>query len=104
MSQVLERDKIPPNKVAKHPAVLISRAEQALGLPRGGLELEPGYRVWMDVPGETIEVFLARFTDIAPPFDQAESRGAGFIDLTQARGMAPAELQLLRLAYELILG
>jgi len=104
MSQVPKRDEFPPDKVAQHPAVLISRAEQVLGLPRSGLEREPGYRVRVVVPGETIEVFLARFTDIDPPFELAELLGADFIDLTQARGMVPAERQLLRLAYELILG
>jgi len=104
MSQVLERDEVPRDRVARHPAVLISQTEQSLGLHQGGLALEPGYRVRVDVPGETIEVFLARFTDIDPPFGLAEANGASFIDLTQARGMAPVELQLLRLAYEMILG
>ena len=68
LAQVLERKEMPPEKVAQHPATLISQAEQALGLSRGGLELETGFRVRVDVPGGTIGVFLARFTAIDPPF------------------------------------
>jgi hypothetical protein len=104
MAQLLEEVADPGGKVAQHPASLVSRAEREWGLARGGLEVDSGFRVLVDIPGGPVEVFLARFTPIDPPFAQAESNGARFIDITQARGMAPAELQLLRLAYEHILG
>jgi hypothetical protein len=94
----------PPGRVRQHPAMLIGRAEQILGLGRGGLELEAGFRLRAEAPGATIEVLLARFTGIDPPFAAAAAQGAAFIDLTQARGMTAVELQLLRLAYERILG
>jgi hypothetical protein len=58
----------------------------------------------VDAPEGLIEVFLARFTSIDPPFDWAEQHGARFIDLTRARGLRDVELQILRRAYEQILG
>lgn len=104
LAQLSDAEPGDPARVLQHPAALLSRAEQSMGLPRGGLELDTAYRVRLDVPGDPIEVFLARFTDVDPPIVQAESAGACFIDLTQARGLPPTELQLLRLAYESILG
>jgi len=94
----------PPTKVATHPAALVRDAEQRLGLPAGGLELESGFRCRVDSAGEATQVFLARFTAIDPPFEVAAAQGGAFIDLTQARGLPPVELQLLRRAYEAILG
>ena len=91
-------------KVALHPGKLLHAAEDWIGMESGSLEAESGYRAWVDVPGGPIQVFLARFTSIDPPFAHAEAKGARFIDLTQARGMAPAELALLRRAYERVLG
>jgi hypothetical protein len=56
------------------------------------------------VPGEDIDILLASITTVDPPFEEAEKSNAQFIDLTQARGLPPVELELLRSAYELILG
>ena len=83
---------------------MISRTERDLGLAPGSLESEGGFRAKVEAPGGLIEVFLARFTSIDPPFEWAEQQGAKFIDLTQARGLPAVELQILRRAYEQILG
>lgn len=91
-------------KLVSHPAFLLRDAESRLGLPSGSLEAEGGYRCKVSSDAGSTEVFLARFTSIDPPFDEAEAQGASFIDLTQARSLAPVELALLRLAYERILG
>lgn len=91
-------------KLVSHPAFLIRDAERRLGLPGGSLEAEGGYRCKVSSPEGATEVFLARFTAIDPPFEEAEAQGAAFIDLTQARGLPQVELALLRLAYEKILG
>jgi hypothetical protein len=56
----------------------------------------------VDAPEGLIEVFLARFTSIDPPFDWAEQHGARFIDLTQARGLRDVELQILRRAQTIV--
>ena len=93
-----------PSKVVSHPAPLIRAAESYLGLHAGSLEAEPGFRCRVTSAEGASEVFLARFLSTDPPFDKAADRGGTFIDLTQARGLLAVELDLLRRAYELILG
>lgn len=91
-------------KVVTHPALVLRDAENRLGLPSGSLEMEPGFRCEIAAGEERTEVFLARFTSIDPPFETAQAHGSSFIDLTQARGLPPVELDLLRRSYERILG
>jgi hypothetical protein len=57
----------------------------------------------VDVAGGPIEVYLARFTQIDPPFDELASLGGEFIILTQGRNLVPAELEMLRMAYECVM-
>lgn len=90
--------------VAIHPAHVINQAEQQLGLSAGDLEVEGEYRACVDVAAGPVNILLARFTSIDPPFALAEELQARFIDLTQARDLPQVELELLRKAYELILG
>ena len=87
-----------------HPAAVVRPAEQRLGLPLGSLEPEPGFRCRVRGPEGETEVLLARLLTLDPPFKTAAAQGGAFIDLTQARGLPPVELAMLRLAYELILG
>ena len=70
----------------------------------GDLEAEGGYRHSVEARGGKIPVILAGITTIDPPFDLADRAGATFIDLTQARGLPQIELELLRHAYELLMG
>ncbi len=91
-------------KVVMHPGALAGQAEQALGLPSGALEAQGGFRLGVDAPGGEIQVYLARFTAIDPPFELAQQQGAAFVDLTQTRTLPPVELEMLRKAYEYILG
>ncbi|MBK1723467.1 hypothetical protein [Thiocystis violacea] len=102
-AELAERS-IDDSKLVAHPACLLRDAETRLGLPSGSLEAEKGYRCRVSSPAGATEVFLARFTTIDPPFEEAAAQGGAFIDLTQARGLPPVELGLLRLAYEKILG
>jgi hypothetical protein len=104
LSQLIEADEAPAETLAHHPSSVVSQAENELGLVAGSLESEGDFRAKVDAPGGLIEVFLARFTTLDPPFKWAEQYGASFIDLTQARGLPDVELQILRRAYEQILG
>lgn len=90
--------------VAAHPAMLLRDAERRLALPGGSLAHEPGLRYHLRGSNGDTDVFVARFTDIDPPFSAGAAIGADFIDLTQARHLAPLELALLRLIYEHVLG
>lgn len=89
---------------AQHPAPVLRQLAERLGLAAEDLHPEEGYRFVVEVPGERIQVLLVAIQSIDPPFDQADDIGAKFIDLTQARGLPAAELELLRGAYELLLG
>jgi len=98
MDEVAEEIPLP------HPARAIRDAEKDLGLAPGGLEAEGEFRMRLDTVEGPIDVFLARITTIDPPFELAERQGASFIALTEARSLPPYELELLRAAYELIMG
>ncbi len=103
LSQLL--DSVTGNdKVLPHPGAIVHRAEARLGLPSGSLEAMGDFHAQVDVPGGPLSVFLAGFTTEDPPFAAAEQVGGRFIDLPDARQLPPAELQLLRLAYEYLLG
>ena len=87
-----------------HPAPLTRELTQAWNFEADSLRAEEGYRFVVEVPNQTIQIVLLALDTIDPPFEQAERIGARFIDLTQARGLTPVELELLRGAYELVLG
>ncbi|WP_296806755.1 hypothetical protein [Thiocapsa sp.] len=101
---VVEESGATSPKVVTHPARVLRDAEVRLGLPSGSFEMEPGFRCEVVAGDERTQVFLARFTSIDPPFETAQAHGSSFIDLTQARTLAPVELDLLRRSYERILG
>jgi hypothetical protein len=103
-SHLLEADEASADTLAHHPSSVVSQAENELGLAAGSLESLGGFRAKVDAPGGLIEIFLARFITVDPPFQWAEQHGASFIDLTQARALPEVELQILRRAYERILG
>ncbi len=96
-------DEVPESVVEPHPAMLLQGLAQSLGIDADGLELEPEYEERADVPGGLVRIYLVSFTSIDPPFELAESMGAAFIDLTQARHLPDTELLLLRRAYEVIM-
>lgn len=101
LSQLL--DDQPKEAVTTHPAAYISEAVQRLGISSDELEIDSEYKAFVDVPDGVVQVFLARFTGIDPPFDAAEAQGGEFVDLTQARDVTQVELELLRKAYEVVM-
>jgi len=93
-----------PGSVLPHPGASLKDAEARLGLPAGALRPEPEFRAEVDTPDGKLPILLAEFTAIDPPFAAAAAAGARFIAITEARGLPPLELELLRRAYEIILG
>lgn len=87
-----------------HPAAPVRQAEERLGLPAGSLEPIPDYQFDVETAAGRVPVLLAAFTSIDPPFAAAEAAGGRFAAITEARGLPPVELELLRHAYELIIG
>lgn len=100
LAEIVERPE--RGKVARHPGAVTHAAEQRLGMPSGSLEAAGDFVAEVDVPGGPVAVFLAGFTTIDPPF--AAIPDGRFIELPEARGLPRTELQLLRLAYEYLLG
>lgn len=96
-------DEVPGESVVSHPAQLVNEAEQHLGMKSGSLEVDSNFQAWVDVAHGPIQVFLARFTSIDPPFAEVENLGGEFINLTDARQLVPAELEMLRRAYECVM-
>ena len=91
------------DSVVAHPAPLVAQAEQRLGIAAGELEAEGEFKAYVDVPDGVIQVILARFTSIDPPFEVAEAQGGEFVDLPQARNIPRVELELLRKVYEVVM-
>lgn len=100
---VEEGEAIQTPKVKAHPAALLARAENWLDLPAGSLMLDGAFQAMVDIPGGARPVYLARFTTIDPPHEQADNVGARFVVLTQMRDLPPAELLLLGKAYKVIM-
>jgi hypothetical protein len=90
--------------VRPHPSAHLHAAEARLGLPAGSLEAVADFQLDVDTPDGTLPVLLAGFTSIDPPFAAAEAIGARFAPITEARGLPPVELELLRHAYEVLIG
>lgn len=95
---------VAPPDVHTHPAMLFRAAAARLGVPADALVPDTGFRCGLRMGAEEEEVHLGHFTGVDPPFAEVDAQGAGFIDLVQARRQPAAELQLLRLAYEHVLG
>lgn len=90
--------------VSAHPAPLLRRVTQWLGLGDGELALEREFRERVEVPGGEIVIHLARATTIDPPFDGAAQVGCRFVSLLEAKDLAAVELELLRRAYRFVMG
>jgi hypothetical protein len=56
-----------------------------------------------DVEGD-VAILLGAFTAIDPPFAAAAGRGGRFVTLAEARGLPRVELEIMRRAYEHVLG
>jgi hypothetical protein len=82
----------------------VPAAEVRMALPAGSLEIVDDFRMDVDTADGTVPVLLAGFTSIDPPFAAAEAIGARFAPITEARGLPPVELELLRHAYEVLIG
>lgn len=90
--------------IAVHTAAVMKETEQRLGLEADSLQVETEYQACVDIAGGPLRIFLAGFSSIDPPFDLAKQHHARFIDLPEARDLPQVELELLRKAYELLLG
>ena len=91
-------------KIELHPTATIRDAEHRLGLEEGSIEPEAGFHAWVDTSAGNLPIVLGVFTTTDPPFEAAERLGAKFISITDARRLSEIERELLRRAYEHMLG
>jgi hypothetical protein len=87
-----------------HPTAALRAAEKELELAEGALEPVPEFCAWLDTPAGDKAVLLAACTSIDPPFAAAEKQGGKFIAITEARRLPLVEREILRRAYEHLLG
>lgn len=87
-----------------HPTAALRAAEETLGLAEGDLEPVPEFCAWVDTAAGDQAVLLAACTTIDPPFAAAEKMGGKFIAITEARRVPLVEREILRRAYEHLLG
>ncbi len=104
LADPLEVTEAAAGDVVTLPRAVVAAAAAELGLDGHGLVGEADFARSARSAGRTIAIHLARFTSIDPPFDLAERRGGRFIEMQAARTLPPNELDLLRAAYETVLG
>ncbi len=87
-----------------HPTAVVREAEVRLGLPEGAIEPEAEFAAWVDTAAGDVPVLLAAFAAVDPPFEAAGRSHGRFIAITESRHLSDIERQLLRRAYEHVLG
>ena len=102
LSQLRDEDYSPTIQV--HPTAVLREAEIHLGLPEGAIEPLAEFRAWVDTPQGDVPVLLGAFAGIDPPFAAAERTNSRFIAITETRQLSEVERNLLRRAYEHVLG
>jgi hypothetical protein len=103
LSSVLEDDEMPLNIAHTAPADIVSAISNAMGLPANLLQANTGYREGVDTPNGIITVYLAHFNALDPPRQLMTEKGCKFRTLTELRNRPPAEMELLRRAYALVM-
>lgn len=87
-----------------HPAAVIREAEIHLGLQEEAIEPVADFHAWVDTPEGDVPILLAAFAGIDPPFAAVDRVNGRFIAMTEARALSELERNLLRRAYEHVLG
>lgn len=106
LASILDEEDAPAggSKLAIHPASLALVLCRHLELPADSVEIDPDFSIRVDTPGRVLTAYLGRFKAIDPPRAAFAGRGGRFCALTELRGSAPVEMELLRRAYQAILG
>ncbi len=91
------------DQVSEDLSELLTDAEQRLGLSSGTLAIDREFNVAIVDSDTPLQIYLARFTTIDPPEEQLAEYSGKFVALMDARRLPPTELELLRLAYSVIM-
>jgi hypothetical protein len=101
LSEILEADAEDIDTTAAINSV--SAISKAMGLPADLLQAHVDYRERVDTPDGVITVYLASFKALDPPHQLIADNGCKFRTLTELRNRPPAEMELLRRAYVLVM-
>jgi len=74
-----------------------------MDLPDNLLQANTAYREQVDTPDGIITVYLAYFNALDPPRQLMAEKSCKFKTLTELRKRPPAEMELLRRAYALVM-
>lgn len=89
---------------ARHqPAAALNALAAQFGLDATQLDPVGGFDEWMSSGGDPIRIHLARFSTFEAPRDAIEPHGGVFKPISEMRGTAMLELNLLRRAFNVML-
>ena len=103
LSETLTEDAFRSETVALRPTKLIKMVNKQLRLDDDLLEAEPGFNEQVDTPHGVVTVYMARFKLLDPPHQLMAERDCKLQPLTALIGRMPAEIELLRRAYTLVM-
>jgi hypothetical protein len=98
LSSVLEEGEMPLTIALMAPAEMAVAISKIMGLPADLLQAN-----MVDTPNGIITVYLAYFNVLDPPRQLMAEKGCKFKTLTELRNRPPAEMELLRRAYALVM-
>lgn len=90
----------PQRRVLAHPAAGLAAVSAASGIAVADLRVEP--EALAALAANSTRIWLVELMLTDPP--EGAMGGARFVSIIEARGVAPVQRELLRLAYERILG
>jgi hypothetical protein len=100
LNEGYERDDV---KVVMHPGVVTEIAAKSLGLSSSDFVVDLTYRQQVEVPHNALTVYLVGFKGHDTPDQHLAENDHRFIAITQAFGLPPVEMELLRRAYATIM-
>jgi hypothetical protein len=103
LSSVLEEGEMTLTISLMAPADMAAAIGKIMGLPTALLQANMGYREQVDTPNGIITVYMAYFNVLDPPRQLMAEKGCKFKTLTELRNRPPAEMELLRRAYALVM-
>lgn len=103
LSLALDEDEVSPQPVSLFPTDLINAVNVQLQLDDDLLVAEPGFYHQVDTPKGVVMVYMARFQLLDPPHRLMAERHCKMQPLTGLIGRPPAEMELLRRAYTLVM-
>lgn len=85
-------------------AAAMAALTELYGLDAAQLTVMDSFQEWMEGSDGPIRIHLARFTTFEPPREAMEPHGGIFKPISELRGTAMIELNLLRRAFNLFMG